>query len=101
MGILGLTLASLLNCEFVRVTRSALHDLSAAKSADGIRALLDPIIVLSTPGLFFLHSTIAADKKAGLALTIASVCAVMLLLGSVLLLFGIGFSHTSVQDRKD
>merc|ERR1719223_2582240 len=62
--IFASAMAGMLTNEFARLTEDPEKRFSAARSADGIRALADPIIVLSTPSLFFVWK---ANPRNGLA----------------------------------
>jgi len=88
--LFALAMAGMLTNEFARLTEDPEQQYSAARSADGIRALADPIIVLSSPALYFIWAANFGEQTPGLGLQIASYGAFGVMLGAILMVAGAG-----------
>jgi len=88
--LFALAMAGMLTNEFARLTEDPEQQYSAARSADGIRALADPIIVLSSPALYFIWVANFGEQTPGLGLQIASYGAFGVMLGAILMVAGAG-----------
>jgi len=98
--IFALAMAGMLTNEFARLTEDPEKRFSAARSADGIRALADPIIVLSTPSLFFVwKANLGYGSTPGMGLLIASYCAMGVMLGAVLMVAGAGTGERATSEE--
>lgn len=88
----GLALIALLTNEIARVVEDPKGNFAAARSADGIRAISDMIVVLLLPGVGFVLLGISGNTV-GRCLLAASFSATVALFGVALVICGVGFKH--------
>jgi len=97
--IFALAMAGMLSNEFARLTEDPKHHFSAARSADGVRALADPIVVLSSPAIYFFYvanfpeSNLEiwyGEETPGVGLRAASYCAMGVMIGAILMVASAG-----------